>query len=292
MRPLKCCHIHITWENGMLKFNFATTIQPYNALVIIYGGISPVETQSRWVRTQMQEWLTSRYLCRSVSGRSSSGVSDSRNSSSEISCGGSGTQTHDQTYRSECKSPALSLRSAVGEVGHRHMIRHTDQSARVQLWDQLWGKWDTDTWSDIQIRVQESSSEISCGGSGTQTHDQTYRSECKSPALRSAVGEVGHRHMIRHTDQSARVQLRDQLWGMWDVHARVKAPEKEWDLHSSVHQQACDKRQSGDWLHQKEAERTKWNEQVPGQSPVGPTSQRWRRGFYFIHTYCCVLSHR
>ena len=119
--------------------------------------------------------------------------------------------------------------------------------------------------------------------------------ECQTagtPALRSAVGEVGHRHMIRHTDQSARVQLWDQLWGMWDVHARVKAPEKEWDLHSSVHQQACDKRQSGDWLHQKEAERTKWNEQVPGQSPVGPTSQRWRRGFYFIHTYCCVLSHR
>ena len=94
-KPLKCCHIHNIWENAMLKFHFATTIQPYNALVIIYGGISPGESRSRRVRTQTQEWLTSRYLCRSVSGRSSSGVSDSRNSSSEISCGGSGTQTCD-----------------------------------------------------------------------------------------------------------------------------------------------------------------------------------------------------
>ena len=40
------------------------------------------------------------------------------------------------------------------------------------------------------------------------------------------------------------------------------------------HPQTCDERQSGDWLHQKEAEDTKWKELVPGQSPGGPHKPR------------------
>ena len=74
---------------------------------------------------------------------------------------------------------------------------------------------------------------------------------------------------------------------------RIRWPAREWMLQKEnqictvqYHLQTCEERQSGDWLHQKEAEYTKRKELVPGQSPGDPTSQKRRGGFYFIYNYC------
>ena len=79
---------------------------------------------------------------------------------------------------------------------------------------------------------------------------------------------------------------------------RLRWSAKEWTFRKEslvctvqCHPQTYDERQSGDWLHQKEAEYTEWRELSQGGTPGDPTSQKWRRGFYSIHSYylCPVL---
>ena len=64
------------------------------------------------------------------------------------------------------------------------------------------------------------------------------------------------------TTQTFTSEMQDSM-----VRARVNVSDRESDLYSAVSSANMWWETDGDWLHQKEAEYTKWKELVPGQSP-------------------------